>query len=102
MRGCVHYCSVTEGIVLAQDVYSEVARVGEKFVERDAAQRVPEAVALQGMVDRKLVKQSVMTSVYGVTTLGARDQVAARLRERGWPNSYHLQKVALYGAKVGC
>ena len=100
--GCVHCCSMTEGVELAQDVYSEVARVVEGFVERDAARGLPEAIALQGMVDRKLVKQSVMTSVYGVTTLGARDQVAARLRERGWPNNHHLRKIAMYGAKVRC
>ena len=36
-----------------------------------------------GLVDRKLVKQTVMTSVYGVTAVGARAQVEARLRERG-------------------
>ncbi|CAN1826580.1 DNA-directed RNA polymerase 2A (Fragment) [Linum perenne] len=34
-------------------------------------------------VDRKLVKQTVMTSVYGVTYIGARDQILKRLKERG-------------------
>ncbi|KAF3789399.1 DNA-directed RNA polymerase 2A [Nymphaea thermarum] len=34
-------------------------------------------------VDRKLVKQTVMTSVYGVTYIGARDQIKRRLKERG-------------------
>ncbi len=38
-------------------------------------------------VDRKLVKQTVMTSVYGVTAVGAREQISARLSERGWANS---------------
>jgi len=33
-------------------------------------------------VDRKVVKQTVMTTVYGVTYIGARDQVANRLREK--------------------
>jgi DNA-directed RNA polymerase len=42
------------------------------------------AARLVGQVDRKLVKQTVMTSVYGVTAVGAREQVEARLRERGW------------------
>ena len=52
----------------------------------DAARGVGEAVALQehGGVDRKLVKQTVMTSVYGVTFIGAKAQVANRLSERGW------------------
>jgi DNA-directed RNA polymerase, mitochondrial len=34
-------------------------------------------------VDRKLVKQTVMTSVYGVTYIGAREQIKRRLREKG-------------------
>jgi len=38
---------------------------------------------LLGHVDRKLVKQTVMTSVYGVTTMGAKDQIHSRIRERG-------------------
>jgi len=40
------------------------------------------AVFLLGHVDRKMVKQTVMTSVYGVTFIGARDQVWNRLHER--------------------
>jgi len=40
------------------------------------------ATFLAGRVDRKVVKQTVMTSVYGVTFLGAKDQVWNRLRER--------------------
>eukprot|EP00658_Telonema_sp_P-2_P021839 TRINITY_DN18707_c0_g1_i4.p1 TRINITY_DN18707_c0_g1~~TRINITY_DN18707_c0_g1_i4.p1 ORF type:complete len:933 (-),score=210.96 TRINITY_DN18707_c0_g1_i4:130-2928(-) len=35
-------------------------------------------------VDRKLVKQTVMTSVYGVTFVGAREQIGNRLREKGF------------------
>lgn len=42
------------------------------------------AARLVGQIDRKLVKQTVMTSVYGVTAVGAREQVENRLRERGW------------------
>ena len=37
---------------------------------------------LLGRVDRKVVKQTVMTSVYGVTYIGARDQVLARLKDK--------------------
>jgi DNA-directed RNA polymerase len=37
---------------------------------------------LQGAVDRKVVKQTVMTSVYGVTFIGAREQILNRLREK--------------------
>jgi DNA-directed RNA polymerase len=42
---------------------------------------------LLGRVDRKVVKQTVMTSVYGVTFLGAKDQVWNRLRERFPPSA---------------
>lgn len=34
------------------------------------------------MIDRKVVKQTVMTSVYGVTYIGARKQIQARLQEK--------------------
>lgn len=34
-------------------------------------------------MDRKLVKQTVMTSVYGVTYVGAREQIKRRLIEKG-------------------
>ena len=37
---------------------------------------------LKGNVDRKMVKQTVMTSVYGVTRRGARDQVQRRIAEK--------------------
>jgi DNA-directed RNA polymerase len=40
------------------------------------------ALFLKGYVDRKVVKQTVMTSVYGVTFIGAREQVWNRLHER--------------------
>ena len=37
---------------------------------------------LKGHVDRKMVKQTVMTSVYGVTRRGARDQVQRRIVDK--------------------
>lgn len=36
---------------------------------------------MKGKVDRKIVKQTVMTTVYGVTLIGARDQIRNRLHE---------------------
>lgn len=51
-------------------------------------------------VDRKLVKQTVMTSVYGVTFVGARAQVGNRLRERGFEDNQFMYKVSCYAAKV--
>lgn len=40
------------------------------------------AIFLSGRVDRKVVKQTVMTTVYGVTFMGARVQIWNRLKER--------------------
>lgn len=52
-------------------------------------------------VDRKLVKQTVMTSVYGVTYIGARDQIKRRLQERGvFEDNPELFSAACYAAKV--
>ena len=52
-------------------------------------------------VDRKLVKQTVMTSVYGVTYVGARDQIKRRLQEKGLiTDDKMLFSAACYAAKV--
>lgn len=47
----------------------------------DQAHRKKCARFLQGIITRKVVKQTVMTSVYGVTYIGARKQISARLHE---------------------
>jgi DNA-directed RNA polymerase len=41
------------------------------------------AKMLIGKVSRKVVKQTVMTTVYGVTFVGARDQIERQLKDRG-------------------
>lgn len=54
-------------------------------------------------IDRKLVKQTVMTSVYGVTFVGARNQVWNRLKERdimASDDDKDLYKASCYAAKV--
>ena len=40
-----------------------------------------EAALLEGLVTRKLVKQTVMTMAYGLTRYGARSQLDKRLKE---------------------
>lgn len=54
-------------------------------------------------IDRKLVKQTVMTSVYGVTFMGARDQILNRFKERkarrdGWKKRRRAPSSALANA----
>jgi DNA-directed RNA polymerase len=57
------------------DVYTAVSRIVKQRVEEEAEAGSEEAALLMGQIDRKLVKQTVMTSVYGVTRYGAADQV---------------------------
>ena len=52
----------------------------EQQRQRDAADGLPIAAALDGFVRRKVIKQTVMTTVYGVTRYGARLQIAKQLR----------------------
>ncbi|XP_059950787.1 DNA-directed RNA polymerase, mitochondrial isoform X2 [Mesoplodon densirostris] len=66
---------------LPQDVYSEVAAQVEVFRRQDAEQGVRVAQVLEGFISRKVVKQTVMTVVYGVTRYGGRLQIEKRLRE---------------------
>ena len=52
-------------------------------------------------MDRKLVKQTVMTSVYGVTYVGAREQIKRRLEEKGViTDERMLFAAACYSAEV--
>ena len=47
------------------------------------------------------MKQTVMTSVYGVTYIGARDQIKRRLKERGVIiDDKELFGASCYAAKV--
>ncbi|GFZ18343.1 DNA/RNA polymerases superfamily protein [Actinidia rufa] len=56
---------------------------------------------LINQVDRKLVKQTVMTSVYGVTYIGARDQIKKRLKERcAIEDDTELFAASCYAAKT--
>lgn len=82
------------------DVYTRIASVVQRIVREDAAKGHRWAQILDGHVDRKLVKQTVMTSVYGVTFIGAREQIGNRLRERGWEDNHELYKVSFYAAQV--
>lgn len=89
------------------DVYSGIAARVLDIMRRDAARdpasdpNVLRARLLINQVDRKLVKQTVMTSVYGVTYIGARDQIARRLKERGTiQDEAELFSAACYAAKT--
>lgn len=58
------------------DVYTAILKlvISEIENERDAS-LLEVAEGLKGNVTRKVIKQTVMTSVYGVTFIGARKQI---------------------------
>jgi DNA-directed RNA polymerase len=73
------------------DVYSAVLAIVLKKLNEDLNRRDTDADSkkfrelaqlVEGRVDRKVIKQTVMTSVYGVTAIGARDQIYNRLVEK--------------------
>ncbi|KAL6521671.1 DNA-directed RNA polymerase 2B, chloroplastic/mitochondrial [Orobanche gracilis] len=89
------------------DVYSGIAARVLDIMKEDAQKDplvYPEALHARGLinqVDRKLVKQTVMTSVYGVTYIGAREQIKRRLKERdAFADDVELFGAACYTAKV--
>ncbi|SPO26009.1 related to RPO41 - DNA-directed RNA polymerase, mitochondrial [Ustilago trichophora] len=74
------------------DVYSGVADLVIKMLDEEAAKGERMASILQGKVTRKVVKQTVMTTVYGVTFIGAKNQVMRQLADRA---ASYLAKVIM-------
>lgn len=81
------------------DVYTFVGNKVDKLVNEDAAKGDRLAQLLQGKITRKVVKQTVMTTVYGVTFVGARDQIEGQLIDRGDIPLEECWNVAGYLAK---
>jgi DNA-directed RNA polymerase len=63
------------------DVYTHVSNSVLKSVLKDKENGILEAELTLPIIARKIVKQTVMTSVYGVTYVGARAQITKRLKE---------------------
>ncbi|KAK3294471.1 uncharacterized protein B0H64DRAFT_400819 [Chaetomium fimeti] len=61
------------------DVYSAVAHLVQEEVAKDLEAGNDFAKAVDGKITRKVVKQTVMTNVYGVTFVGAKKQVQKQL-----------------------
>ena len=58
------------------DVYTAILQYVIKDIENEKDPALIEiAESLKGKVTRKVIKQTVMTSVYGVTFVGARKQI---------------------------
>ncbi|CAG9817637.1 unnamed protein product [Phaedon cochleariae] len=67
--------------VVPQDVYSAVVALVEQQRAKDAENGHEIAKILEGFVVRKVIKQTVMTTVYGVTRFGARLQIVRQLKD---------------------
>ncbi|NXK96431.1 RPOM protein, partial [Formicarius rufipectus] len=99
-NGLQHYAALGRDVIGAisvnlvpcsvpQDVYNAVAQQVEEFRKKDAERGVKIAQVLQGFISRKVVKQTVMTVVYGVTRYGGRLQIEKRLKEiNDFPEDY--------------
>ncbi|KAG7096404.1 hypothetical protein E1B28_003847 [Marasmius oreades] len=84
------------------DVYTYVGRMAEQIIAEDVKKGEKYAVMLSGKITRKIVKQTVMTTVYGVTFIGAREQIEKQLKltkqfppEEVWLAAAYLAKVVL-------
>uniref|UniRef100_UPI0037E77CFC DNA-directed RNA polymerase, mitochondrial n=1 Tax=Semicossyphus pulcher TaxID=241346 RepID=UPI0037E77CFC len=116
-NGLQHYAALGRDVIGAtsvnlvpcdvpQDVYSGVAQQVEEFRARDAEQGLKIAQVLEGFISRKVVKQTVMTVVYGVTRYGGRLQIEKRLKEIDefpktyvWDASHYLVRLVFSGLK---
>ncbi|KAM3065800.1 DNA-directed RNA polymerase [Clarireedia jacksonii] len=61
------------------DVYTAVADLVKESISKDMEKGHKLAKYLEGRITRKVVKQTVMTNVYGVTFIGAKAQVRKQL-----------------------
>lgn len=84
------------------DVYTAVADLVSAEIEAEIAKPKsdPMAALVKGKVTRKVVKQTVMTTVYGVTFLGAKNQVQRQLMARGDMTHEQMYAASLYLARL--
>ncbi|XP_044528482.1 DNA-directed RNA polymerase, mitochondrial [Gracilinanus agilis] len=106
-NGLQHYAALGRDVIGAtsvnlmpcdvpQDVYSGVAQLVEELRKKDAAEGRSIAQVLEGFINRKLVKQTVMTVVYGVTNYGGRLQIEKRLKELDDFPKEHIWEASFY------
>ncbi|KAK6201694.1 mitochondrial DNA-directed RNA polymerase [Scheffersomyces amazonensis] len=62
-----------------QDVYTYVSKLVQKKLDEEAEAGDETAMKLKDKITRKVVKQTVMTNVYGVTFIGATAQIQKQL-----------------------
>ncbi|EEP75502.1 predicted protein [Uncinocarpus reesii 1704] len=108
-NGLQHYAALGGDIIGARqvnlepsdrpsDIYSAVAEHVHQSIVQDAASGSQLGELLKDKINRKVVKQTVMTNVYGVTFLGAIRQVQKQLDEI-YPDlaeNNNVNKIATY------
>ncbi len=77
------------------DMYARVAEEVSCMVAVDADLDVELGKALEGWITRKVIKQTAMTTTYGVTQVGARRQLYEHLSEAGFGKE-HLYEASKY------
>jgi len=85
------------------DIYTAIAEMVKEEVAKDAEKGLHVAQVVNGYIVRKVVKQTVMTNVYGVTVHGARAQVFKQLLDtlpKAVLDSEDVQPVANYVAAL--
>uniref|UniRef100_A0A4W6BYF6 DNA-directed RNA polymerase n=1 Tax=Lates calcarifer TaxID=8187 RepID=A0A4W6BYF6_LATCA len=113
-NGLQHYAALGRDVIgatsvnlmpcdLPQDVYSGVAQQVEELRAQDAANGLKIAQVLEGFISRKVVKQTVMTVVYGVTRYGGRCEYTSIIvfffQEHIWDASHYLVRLVFSGLK---
>jgi DNA-directed RNA polymerase len=83
-----------------RDVYASTANLVEQLRAKDAAEGVVIAQKLEGKVNRKVIKQTVMTITYGVTLVGGREQIAKQLKEQDAVHAEDLWAASCYLVKA--
>jgi DNA-directed RNA polymerase len=84
------------------DVYTAILHLVNKDIETEIDPKLIEiAQSLKGHTSRKVIKQTVMTSVYGVTFIGARKQIQKQLKDKEcFETNGELYKASAYLAKI--
>jgi len=84
------------------DVYTAILKLVIIQIESEKDPALKEiANSLIGKVVRKVIKQTVMTSVYGVTFIGARKQIQRQLKDaKLYDTNGELYKAAAYLARI--
>lgn len=90
------------------DVYIRVANLVAALVESDAAKGKSIPGTLVDKITRPIVKQTVMTSVYGVTRSGGREQIKPLLMDAGidpklaWRSADYIATSVLQAMRGSC